>query len=387
MNTIEQLLLSAVPPVLIAAWTLAAVSCREVPSVSRIPIEFGLGPETKGAPQLVSLERLAAQDFSVSAWYTPEGGVFGTGSARYVTNHRFGTMDEINYAVWQGITRSGGKAADPVYYPLDGTLSYFCYAPYREDVGGHSDIHVEDAPESAVTARLPHYLAGSPLICFTPRPVPGDQIDFIAAAPLIDIDRSSDAVPLDFTGHLTASVQFWFRYSGTLDPTEGVMVSRIVLRDVIGSEYLYFKEEDGVFSPAWCSTVSPEDGGPEMPLSSYTLSAEASDLIIDSPYLDPSAFKYVNNTINGRLYLLPQTLPAEASLDITYVIKDKDSNVRLEENTVSVPLAGTADWQQGKVVKYSIVIAVADRKDVSVSVALTDWEEAGNSHPGQELMY
>ena len=356
------------------------------PQASDEAIAFSAGtPRTKGAPQLSTLERLAAQHFSVNAWYTPDGDTFGTASLSYIRNHRFGCTDIHSYTSWRGVT-SGGMA-DPVYYPLDGSLSFFCYAPYRADVSGTSDVHFDYEPAQTVTDQLTNYMDGSPLICFTPSASPSSQIDFIAATPVLDVVRGGGPVPLDFTNHLTTDIQFWCKYAGSLNENEGVMISQIVIRDVISSEYLYFTESAGTLGFSWCSTVSPEDGGAVMPVSSYSLSTVTSDLITENPYLSSSEAKHVNNTINGRLYLLPQTLPAGAFLDLTYVVKNTASGGTLDENTVSIPLSGTAAWPMGKTVKYTITIGVAERKDVTLSASIVDWADAGNSHADQELLY
>lgn len=356
------------------------------PQASDDAIAFSAGtPRTKGGPQLSTLERLAAQHFSVNAWYTRDGDTFGTASLSYIRNHRFGCTDIPSYTSWRGVTSGGND--DPVYYPLDGSLSFFCYAPYRADVSGTSDVHFDYEPAQTVTDQLTNYMDGSPLICFTPSASPSSQIDFIAATPVLDVVRGGGPVPLDFTKHLTTDIQFWCKYAGALNENEGVMISQIVIRDVISSEYLYFTESAGTLGFSWCSTVSPEDGGAVMPVSSYSLSTVTSDLITENPYLSSSEAKYVNNTINGRLYLLPQTLPAGACLDLTYVVKNTASGGTLDENTVSIPLSGTAAWPMGKTVKYTITIGVAERKDVTLSASIVDWADAGNSHTDQELLY
>lgn len=376
--------------VIVASAGSLLASCGKEPVVvkgpvpSDNPIEFRV-PQTKGAAELSTLERLAAQDFSVSAWYTPDNETFGTGSTKYIVNHRFGTLDRINYSYWQGITHVGGDAADPVYYPLDGTLTYFCYAPYREDISESSDVNVISNPASAITDQLTNYLAGSPLICFTPSS-PSTQIDFIASTPLLDVSRTSGAIALDFTNHLTTNVQFWVKYSGTMLSTEGVVVSQIIIRDVIGSEYLYFTDSGGSLGCNWCTTISPEDpSSSTMPKVSYTLKTDTSEL--QNIYLDTVDPVHVNQSINGFLYLLPQTLPEDSYLDIQYSIRNMVTNVDIDVNTISIPLYGTVDWPMGKIVKYTLTIDVANRKDLSLSANIVDWTDSGNSHTETELMY
>ena len=369
-----------------------------LPVASGQPIEFNAGtpgaaasnaPQTKGAPQLSTLERLAAQDFSVSAWYTPDGESYSASSESYIDNHRFGTLDPgPSYTTWRGITRTGGKAADPVYYPLDGTLTFFCYAPYRADISNTSDVCVDYAPDPAVTSQLADYLPGSPLITFTPSATTFNQIDFLMATPLLDVDRTGGAIPLDFTRHLTTNIQFWCKYNGTLDASEGVMISKIAITDVIGSEYLYFTEaSDGTLGYSRNSTISPVDGSSVMPLASYEMTSASECLIFDNPFLDDTTPKHINNTINGNVYLLPQTLPATAQLEITYVVKHRVGDAILDENILVFPLAGTPDWPMGKTVKYTIDVDVAARKDLTVTVSIEDWNNSGNTHPEQELMY
>jgi len=235
---------------------------RALPVASSEPIVFStVTPQTKGMPELFTLERLAAQDFSVSAWYTPEGATFGAGSTStsYLFNRRFGTLDTGPWTHWQGITRTGGKAADPAYYPLDGTLSFFCYAPYQEDVTSASDVYLISDPPQAVK-ELPNFIPGSPVIRFQPEASSEYQIDFIAAPALLDVNRTSSAIPLDFTKHLTTQLRFYINYIGTVSEGEGIKVSQILIQNVISSEYLYFTESGGTRGIEWCTTISPEDG-------------------------------------------------------------------------------------------------------------------------------
>lgn len=374
---------------------LLTVSCRKdgdrvTPVPSNVPIEFNArASETKGAASLSTLERLASQKFGVCAWYTPEGNTFGTGSIRYLENHCFGTLSTGDYehATWGGIT-SGGEA-DPVYYPLDGSLSYFCYAPYRADVeaGGESDVQFINNPSSTITDELPNYLPGSPLIRFTPSASTASQIDFIAATPVLDAKRGGGAISLDFTKHVTTKIEFYCKLEAEPTAGEGVMISQIALRKVISSEYMFFTENDGALGYEWCNTISPVDGSSSMPVATYTLSVSTNELITENPYLSAGAAKHVNNTINGICYMLPQTIPADAFLDVTYTIKMLSSGVVQDENTLSIPLSGTTAWPIGKTVRYNLTIGVAARKDITLSASIINWVEAHNTHSDQELLY
>ena len=356
-----------------------------VPVPSDIPIEFR-APQTKGSDELSTLARLATQKFGVCAWYTPEGETFGTGSVPYIKNHRFGCTDVPSYTTWCGVT-AGGEA-DPVYYPLDGSLSYFCYAPYRDVVNETSDVELIYEPDSEITSHLTNYLEGSPLICFTPKATTIGQIDFLVAIPVLDARRGGSDITLDFRRHVTTKIEFWVKYSGSVDDeTEGVIVTQIVIRDVISSEYLYFTENDRVLGHQWCSTISPVDGSATMPKASYSLTANNNALITSAAWLDSSTAKFVNETNNGITYMLPQVIPSGAYLDVTYQVKNKASGSVLDENTVSIPLEGTVDWPIGKVVKYTITIGVPPRNDVDITATIEEWLDSYNIHSEQELMY
>ena len=89
---------------LIAASLLLAGACskapegeRRVPAASEVPVAFAVGePQAKGQAPITTLAALAAQDFSVSAWYSPEGEIFdGVHSVKYFANHRFGYVTSI----------------------------------------------------------------------------------------------------------------------------------------------------------------------------------------------------------------------------------------------------------------------------------------------------
>lgn len=362
-----------------------------LPAASSEPIVFNAktGVETKGKDELKSLVRLASQKFGVCAWYNPEGAVFGsTGSIPYIKNRRFGCTDIPAYTAWGGVKANG--VADPVYYPLDGSLSYFCYAPYREHVGETSDVtdvKIIYEPDSQITSQLTNYLNGSPLICFTPDISTASQIDFLAATPVLKANRGSGAIELDFTQHLTTKIEFWAKYSGSVDvSSEVVVITRIDIRDVIGSEYLYFTEHNGVFGHEWCSTISPVNGTSTMPKATYTLSMDNNSLIVDNAGLESSTAKQVNATSNGITYLLPQIIPEGAYLDVTYQVKNTSGAV-LDESTIPIALEGTADWPLGKIVRYTLTLSVKPRKEVTLSTSIIEWIEAGNVHSEQELLY
>ena len=223
---------------------LLVFACAKNPAPVAFPVPSGdcvavsVSGLTKGAAPLVSLEELSRQGFSVSAWYNPEGETFdvpGGTAIKYVGNQRFKYVAPL----WVG--------NKPLYWPLDGTLTFFCFAPFTESV-----VLEDPVTDAGIAARLPGYLVGSPLLKVTPATEAGSQVDFLCAPPVLDKSRKEMAgsVELDFSAHRMTQVQFSFNETGFVYPTgtvpEGdpvaVRVTSITIRNVIGAQYLYFTE-------------------------------------------------------------------------------------------------------------------------------------------------
>ena len=391
---------------------MGIISCQKEkmtagPTPSRDAIVFSThAPETKGSSPLNSLYDLKDQDFSVSAWYSPNEATFGDGSEKaYLVNHRFGTLDATisERTIWQGVYKVSEieKKADPVYYPLDGSLSFFCYAPYRE-LSESTDIQLIPNPEGAITSQLTNYLPNSPLIRFTPNAIPSNQFDFVAGEPVLNWEKGDGVVPLDFTKHLTTRLRFYCDYNGSLNDEEKVIVTSIQLANVIGSEYLFFtKDADGSLGHQWCNDISPEDGSDTMPLVSYQLSS-ARDELVKNVYLKKHTtndqFTWINYTQDGRMYVLPQAFPPKEDDDsvdedtdpvlyVSYEIHNSEGAM-IEQNNVRYDLRGSLAWEMGKTMAYYITLGVKDRKDLNViSVTIEDWIDSKNQHEPEEILY
>lgn len=393
---------------------LASISCQKEkmamgPATSQDPIVFSTRtPETKGTSPLNSLYDLKDQNFSVSAWYSPNEAEFGDGSEKaYLVNHRFGTLDAsiTERTIWQGIYKVGENEykADPVYYPLDGSLSFFTFAPYRE-ISESSDIRLIGEPEETITSQLKkyHYLPGSPLIRFTPSLAVSNQFDFVAGEPVLNWEKGGGIVPLDFTKHLTTRLRFYCDYTGSLNDEEKVFIKSIQLLNVIGSEYLFFtKDTEGNVGHQWCNDISPEDGSTSMPLVSYQLTSQSKQLVnnesLKEHTTDDQAL-WINHTQEGRMYVLPQEFPAKNDgtdpdtkkdpiLFVTYEIRNGEDQT-IEENNVQYDLRGSLAWEMGKTMAYYISIGVKDRKNLNViSVQIEDWSDSQNKHESEEILY
>ena len=406
---------------------LLLFSCTEVPETGRRgpvasgePIGFSIsGQLSKGQAPITTLAALAQQDFSVSAWYTPEGETFdvpGGTAVKYFENHRFGYVTGNLAGLstsfpnpWRGVKAhgtTGAVTADPVYWPLDGTLSFFCYAPYRE---ADSDIALEDPVlDDGIISRLPGYLPGSPLIRVTPAARPSDQIDFLAAPPLLDKSRTDDAgkFPLDFSQHRLTQVEFLFNYDGQLDDAdestdetkETVRITSVEIKNVVSSKYLYFTESGPhSLDCAWSDSVSPEDrNSTTLPVGSYRIDAEAGELITgyaaSLPRANPANDNHrsiVPANGKGRVYLLPQELSEDVELEISYAIYEKHGVTLKVSDLVTLKLksAALSAWPMGKRVRYFITLQIPPHQNSTFTVQVYPWKDSGNQQgPGHELL-
>jgi len=395
-------------------------ACNKVPApgtfpqASDQPIEFGVQGDasTKGQAAIVSKSALALTDFGVTAVYSAPGESFGAASINYIENYRFGYVtanveSESAFShAWQGVSPhadTGPVTAKSVYWPLAGTLSFFSYAPYRADANADPapvpdarDIALE-APvtDSGIRSRLPGYLVGSPLVRVTTAASPADQVDFLCAPPLLNRLRSSNGgqFTLDFSQHRMTQVKFGFNYSGVLaDPNHHfVQVSSIEIRGVVNSKYLYFTKAGCV----WSDAVSPADKtNPAAAFSTadYRIDTATGGLLSgpsgDVPARDGGNTNHlVLSTDAGTLFLLPQEIPADAELVITYYTGEQHG-VPLTSDVLTIPLrtANLTAWPMGKQVRYLITLNIPNQHVSGMTAQVYDWESSGNSHTVQELL-
>ena len=415
--------------------TLLLSSCTKAPSVvgfsssfagltSESPIEFALADgATKSLTPITSLPALAKRDFSVSARYTPEGETFdvpGGTSIKYFENHRFGYItnnpDGDSYTdSWRGVAThaatTGAATADPVYWPLDGSLTFFCYAPYHADatlatppVPDTRDIVLTDpVTDDAVRARLPGYLIGSPVIRYTPAASSRDQVDFLAASPILDVSRlgNSGRFSLGFDHRLT-QVKFAFNYDGYLPSPEFACVTSIEVRNVVSSAYLYFTEPTPyVTGCSWSTESSLDDPftpGTPLPTASYRLTDEevggVRELIpsnVMSSHIPEKNGANDNHlpvcTDEGILFLLPQTLSNDAELEVGYVIAEQHGVPKVTDVlTVKLRTSSMTAWPAGKQVRYLLTLNIPNHQVSGISAQLSDWEDAGNTHTAEPLL-
>lgn len=200
------------------------------------------------------------------------------------------------------VTKASGWTTN-YFWPTGGRkVRFFAYAPY-----GGSGIVLSDKTK-----------AGTPTIRYTVPAAVASQNDLLVAAPAA-MDGNTSATALLPFGHVLTAVRFV-----TGDDVLAGKIMKITLKGVYGSATL------AMGTPAW---------------SDYGKTANFSQSC--SVNVDGSADQEIT-LAKATFMLLPQTLPAGATIEIVYT--DKLSNTL---RTLTASIAGS-QWPMGKTVTYRI---------------------------------
>lgn len=200
------------------------------------------------------------------------------------------------------VTKASGWTTN-YFWPTGGRkVRFFAYAPY-----GGSGIVLSDKTK-----------AGTPTIRYTVPAAVASQNDLLVAAPAA-MDGNTSATALLPFGHVLTAVRFV-----TGDDVLAGKIMKITLKGVYGSATL------AMGTPAW---------------SDYGKTANFSQSC--SVNVDGSADQEIT-LAKATFMLLPQTLPAGASIEIAYM-----DDLTSTQRTLTASIGG-AEWPMGKTVTYRI---------------------------------
>lgn len=214
-------------------------------------------------------------------------------------------------------------------------------------------IHPIPSTENGISVLTTATDAGYPAFTVTPPTSASKQVDLCMASPVLnatytdpDGDRNSTndtdgTVPLNFK-HAMAKVNFRARYTTESGNDVNAWMETIEMKGVIGSGRLEFTQDGYQWSiPANSSSAD------------YKLEYSNDDFV-KTPILKVGApGDDLISTTSGTLCLVPQTVPAGATVNIKAItggLEGSDMSVILH----SAPLKGT--WNAGKIYTYSFTI-------------------------------
>lgn len=327
------------------------------------PIAFDIGDATKGYRPIDDIETLARQSFGVFAGYTPKGELFSSKSFadNYLKNMK------IEYDTDDG----SWNPSTPSYWPILGSLSFFGYAPYFDK-------------KDFFTMPSADYTGGMLRGTYTPDPNVTSQIDLCLSTPKLDRTSDDGPVPMDFK-HTLTRVFFHMTGSGVENSLYKFRVTDIAIKGVVGTNtFTYVMDEDVPFEWDPIRETTTRDG--EYHLTYNMIPSQLTDnwlTLIDpsSAESDIGTYIKVNSTDNGRLYLLPQRLTSDASIEVVITVYTKSGAdwvpiSVLPFATYSLPM--DVAWEPGKTVSYRITLNIPEMRIVNLTAYLTDWEDSGN---------
>lgn len=224
---------------------------------------------------------------------------------------------ELSSIIMSGIevTHSEGNwtFSGTYYWPLNDYVQFFAYAT-----------------DAAATEYNVADKAGYPTLKYTIAADANAQKDFVVAK-ATDKKKMADALQLSFTHALT---QVNFSVIGVDNNT--YKISSISIEGVAGNGVYSF--ETGKWTAANETTgtyIYPTAEG-------ASVSSSTTAVALEQP--------------NGILMLMPQEMTDAAKIKISYSVYDGDTEISKSENT-EIPLKGTAAWETGKKVRYTLKLA------------------------------
>lgn len=307
---------------LIAAMaTLAIAGCSQNEdtenAISKSAINFStaVGKATKATPMVTA--NFTA--FKVYAYDTEGAFAVDTDLSSVFMNGVAVTKSE---SVWDA-------AGGPFYWPAAGKVQFFAYSP-GTNVTGYA----------AAT--------GYPSFSYT---IQDAQEDLLTATAL-DKSKSGNAVALTFR-HILTQINF----SAKLEAGFDYVISKIEITGVNNDGTYKYTADKG----AWTVTT-PAD------VVNYTYAGKF-DATPDGNGVASFA------TGANALLLLPQTLPAGAKINVTYMATATTGNkVKTFDGTKSVDIAG-GSWELGKNIRYVLTLP-NDAEAVSFAPTVDEWVEA-----------
>ena len=336
-------------------------------------IEFSAAAATKGLDPVDNLLVLDEYGFGVFAGYSEPGKTFGSTTIgnNYIHNLKVNRKDE---------TSDEWVPKNPAYWPLTGSLTFFAYASFIDNV----EV-TEDDPDPSLVMPTADYEGGLLRGRFTPRTDVTRQEDFCLAEPVKDRKYEDGRVPFAFKHSLTR-VRFYMRGDGVVNEHYKYRITSIKLKGIVGTNGFTYTEDPDV--PCKWDRVSASS-----PRSAeYTLTGtQLTDQWIKMK--DPSetgleGYEWINSRDDGRLYLLPQDILEGAAIEVVVTIYSPDGDKWVPVSTLPMVEIGLATpdcpkWEPGKTVSYTVTLQIPEIRVAEISALITDWEVSGNVHDPQ----
>lgn len=242
-------------------------------------------------------------------------------------------MNGVGYEKTANVWAQTGTAKD-YYWPIESkNVQFFGYP---------ADMTLTDAA------------TGFPTLSFTVADASADQTDLVVAA-LKTAKTGDGSVNLPFQ-HILTRVNFAYKVTNVTDFTYTIKGIEIVGVEGGTAKYTYGTLADKSNRGSWAN-ASKVDATYAYPFATPTT---------------PSIDDYVSlQSTNGSLMLLPQTIPADAKIRVTYSAINKDNANIGFDGTKEVALTGT--WSVGQNICYQLTLPTGAEK-ITVTGSASEWD-------------
>ena len=333
---------------------------------------------TKGLDEL-NYERIREKHFGIFAYWNEEGETFdeiNNPVNPYLVN------SDVEYVESVGHTNYW-KCSPAAYWPFHCWLNFFAYAPYQAKVRKDSG----DTENPTVLFPSEDYVKGMPRLRFT---VPENvtwQPDFCVATPRFDCSSADGNIHMEFF-HTLSRIRFYINLTGDKPTEYEYRISELTIKGIAGSNILTYS--DNPARPYVWDKIKPED-----PKSAvYHLSSSGESLHLTTlplkfdNLLGPEVegldrYSYVNELANGRLYLLPQDITAEARIEVGLsIFRNVDGKTSLVTllPPYELSLPTNVAWQPAKTISYLMTLDISGTRESEITPVVTDWTDADNEH-------
>lgn len=321
----------------VAALAITSCSQNEMDGIDngqkgKAEIRFGYTPVTRATVTTTN----SLGNFTVNA-YSSDGATYSTDALDVISNGYFTKKNGED--VWE--------STEKYYWPVGKKMHFFGY----------------DTTSSEAT--FTKETAGYPTLKYTTWPDITSQHDLLVAKLENQEYSTTNAVSLPFKHALT---QVLFNLKGD-DETVTYTVKSVAINGVFkDGKYNY---ETGI----WTDHINKEETGyVATPTNATVVNGTTATLL--GTYTD-------NNDYNSTtLMLMPQTVPDDATIVVTYSATKKygdvDTEIHAESNPITVSLGGKT-WTEGKKTTYTLILS-GDKVKIDGKIDTSDdWATNGDS--------
>ena len=326
-----------------------AVSCSKeqtagIPAPSDSPVVFLAGTATEDAARTKSQNAITTESLSSFGLYAG----WSSGNFSSSTDKANNYASNLQY-VKDGSSYTGSSKS--CYWPKNGNLSFFAYAPYGASV----------TPPST-------YDKGMLAVEFSVNDNVTNQTDFVIATPVMNQTSSAGSVNLAFH-HTLCQVDFYVNYSGTVPSGYNMIVDKITLSNLVFKDVLTFSDSSPYFS--WGGTTSSK--------KAFSISRNAAEIKYEAVPTQGSNSSGIKVTSElGVMFMIPQSIAAD---DVTITVDycwttSEGATVASFSDSAQLP---AATWQTGRVENYHITIDQRANSQLLIShdstYAIQAWQD------------